>query len=74
MISDGLIEAMDSDRRQFGVDRTMEVLAANRDRNPTRIRTALRRAVAEFTGSVPAADDRTAIIIKRTASRRPKAA
>ncbi len=74
VISDGLIEAMDADRQQFGVDRTMEVLAANRDRNPTRIRTALRRAVAEFTGSVPAADDRTAIIIKRTANRSPKAA
>ena len=74
VISDGLLEAMDADRKQFGVDRTMEVLAANRDRNPTRIRTALRRAVAEFTGGAPAADDRTAIIIKRTASGRPKAA
>jgi len=68
VISDGLIEAADADRNLFGIDRTMEVLAANRDRNPTRIRTALRRAVAEFTGPTPAADDRTAIIIKRTAT------
>jgi len=74
VISDGLIEAMDADRQQFGVERTMAVLAANRDRNPTRIRTALRRAVAEFTGGAPAADDRTAIIIKRTARRSPDAA
>jgi len=74
VISDGLIEAADAQGQRFGVDRTMEVVAANRDRNPTRIRTALRRAVAELTGSAPAADDRTAIIIKRTARRGSKAA
>jgi phosphoserine phosphatase len=74
VLSDGLIEAADADRQQFGIDRTMQVLAANHDRNPTRIRTALRRAVAELTGSIPAADDRTAIIIKRTAVSPPKAA
>ena len=74
VLSDGLIEAADADRQQFGIDRTMQVLAANRDRNPTRIRTALRRAVAELTGSIPAADDRTAIIIKRATVSPPKAA
>ncbi len=74
VISDGLIEATDSDRQRFGVDRTMAVIAANRDLNPTRIRTALKRAIADFTGSAPAADDRTAIIIKWAGAGQPKAA
>ncbi len=65
VISDGLLEATDATGQQFGVERTMQVIAASRDRHPTGIRTALRQAVAEFTGSAPAADDRTAIIIKR---------
>ena len=43
----------------------MQVIAASRDLHPTGIRTALRRAVADFTLSAPATDDRTAIIIKR---------
>ena len=66
VLSDGLIEAPNSDRQLFGVDRTMAVIAANRDRNPTRIRTALKRAISDFSGSAPATDDRTAIIIKWT--------
>ena len=65
VISDGLLEATDAAGQQFGVERTMQVIAANRDGHPTGIRTALRRAVADFTDSAPAADDRTAIIIKR---------
>ncbi len=74
VISDGLLEATDAAGQQFGVERTMQVIAANRDRHPTGIRTALRRAVADFTGSAPAADDRTAIIIKRVECRRLAAA
>jgi len=65
VISDGLLEATDAAGQQFGVERAMQVIAASRDRHPTGIRTALRRAVAEFTDSAPATDDRTAIIIKR---------
>ena len=65
VISDGLLEATNAAGQQFGVDRTMQIIAANRDGHPTAIRAALRRTVADFTDSAPAADDRTAIIIKR---------
>ena len=65
VISDGLLEAADPAGQQFGVERTMRVIAANRDGHPLAIRTALREAVAEFTDAAPATDDRTAIIIKR---------
>jgi sigma-B regulation protein RsbU (phosphoserine phosphatase) len=64
VISDGLLEAADADGGQFGADRAVEVIAAHRHQRPIRIRTALRRAVARFTGGAAPADDRTAIIIK----------
>ncbi|MHC4764611.1 MAG: SpoIIE family protein phosphatase [Planctomycetota bacterium] len=64
VISDGMLEAMDPSGEQFGPDRTMEVISAHRGQRPIRIRAALRRAVAAFSGGAPAADDRTAIIIK----------
>jgi phosphoserine phosphatase len=64
VISDGMLEAMDPSGEQFGPDRTVEVISAHRGQRPIRIRAALRRAVAAFTGGAPAADDRTAIIIK----------
>ena len=50
----------------FGTDRVVEVLLARHKAAPDRILSALRKAVAEFTGDTPAADDRTAVIIKRT--------
>ena len=65
VISDGLLEAPNSAGELFGDQRALDVIAANQERNPTRIRTALRRAVAEFTGPALPTDDRTAIIIKR---------
>jgi phosphoserine phosphatase len=64
VISDGVIEATDAAGEQFGTERTVEVISAHCGQRPIRIRTALRRAVAKFTGGGPAADDRTAIILK----------
>jgi phosphoserine phosphatase len=64
VISDGLLEALNASGRQFGSERAVEVIAAHRHERPVGIRAALRRAVAEFTEGAPAADDRTAIIIK----------
>jgi len=65
VLSDGLLESADPQGEHFGAQRAMEVIAANCQRNPTRIRQALRKAVAEFTAGAQAADDRTAIIVKR---------
>jgi phosphoserine phosphatase len=65
VISDGIFEAGDGSGQMFGTDRVVEVLRARHRAAPDRILSALREAVAEFTGDTPAADDRTAIIIKR---------
>jgi serine phosphatase RsbU (regulator of sigma subunit) len=59
-----MLEAMSPAGEQFGPDRAVDVISTHRGERPIRIRAALRRAVAAFTGSSPAADDRTAIIIK----------
>jgi sigma-B regulation protein RsbU (phosphoserine phosphatase) len=64
VISDGLLEALNPAGRHFGHRRAADVIAAHRHEQPVGIRAALRRAVAEFTEGAPAADDRTAIIIK----------
>jgi phosphoserine phosphatase len=64
VVSDGMLEATNPSGEQFGSDRAVEVISAHRRERPIRIRAALRRAVAAFTGGAPAADDRTAIIIK----------
>jgi serine phosphatase RsbU (regulator of sigma subunit) len=66
VISDGVFEALDPSGRQMGTDRVVEVIAAARTGSPAEIIAALRRALAEFTGDAPAADDRTGIVIKAT--------
>ena len=66
MISDGVFEAVDAEGRQFGTDRVVDVILAHRREPAGRILKAMREAVAAFAGSVPFADDRTAIIIKGT--------
>jgi serine phosphatase RsbU (regulator of sigma subunit) len=66
VISDGIFEALGPSGEQFGTDRVVEVIAAARAGTPGEIIEAVRRAVAEFTGGAPAADDRTGIIIKGT--------
>ena len=65
VVSDGLLEAMDGAGDQFGTERALEVIAAHIRQRPIRIRTALRRAVEQFTSGAPATDDRTMIIVKR---------
>ena len=65
VVSDGLLDSAGAGGQQFGTERALEVIAAHAPQRPIRIRTALRRAIAEFTGGAPPADDRTAIIIKR---------
>jgi phosphoserine phosphatase len=64
VISDGIFEAVDASGEQFGVDRVTEVIRANRDGAPGEIIQALRAAEEAFTGGMPAADDRTGIVVK----------
>lgn len=68
VISDGIYEAANEGGEQFGVGRIREVISACSHASSTDIISTLKRAVAEFTGGTEAADDRTALIIKRKGS------
>ena len=69
VISDGIFEATDAAGTQFGNERTIEVITTHHHASPKKILTALREAVDRFTAGAPAADDRTAVIIKRKGRR-----
>lgn len=64
VISDGVFEASGPAGAQFGIQRTCDLISAHRRQSPSKILTALREAVAEFTGNAPPDDDRTAIIVR----------
>ena len=66
VLSDGIFEATDSEDRQFDLERVIEVITRHHHASATQILAVLREAVVAFTRGVAAADDRTAIVIKRT--------
>ena len=66
VISDGVFEAANPQGTLFGTERTVELIVAHHEQSPQQILSALRSAVDAFARGAPAADDRTAIIIKRT--------
>ena len=65
VFSDGIFDAADADREPFGIDRVTDLILAHHQASPPRILDALREALGGFTNGMPAADDRTAIIVKR---------
>ncbi len=67
VISDGIYEAVDAGDEQFGTGRVVDIIKQNRDASAKAISEAIRAAVDQYTQSGPADDDRTIIIIKRTA-------
>ncbi len=66
VISDGVFEATDPDGREFGVQRVGQLIARHAAAGPDHILATLRTALTDFTGGVPARDDRTALLIQRT--------
>ena len=67
VLSDGIFEAKNAERGEFGEDRVVSILRANHARSPREILDALRAELGMFTGGEPQDDDRTAILIKRQA-------
>ncbi len=72
VMSDGIYEAENAAQEQFETARTIEVLYRNRHRSAAEISVAIREAVEEFTGGLPANDDRTIVILKRIAESDPQ--
>jgi phosphoserine phosphatase RsbU/P len=67
--SDGVTEAVDGHRAQFDEARLMSCLARSQGERPAEIIRNVLRAVAEFCGSVPPADDSTMLVLQYTGER-----
>ncbi len=63
-LSDGIIEAQDERGEPFGFDQLESLLRDTPDRAPNEIRDAILAAVARHSGSRPADDDRTVMILR----------
>jgi phosphoserine phosphatase len=64
-LSDGVVEAENPDGELFGTKRVTDVIASHCESSASELMAALRKALAAFTGTAPAADDRTVVIVKR---------
>lgn len=67
LLSDGYYEAAAPDGAMFGVDGVVRIVRANLHRDSQDILDEIRAAVVSFTRGRPAADDQTAVIVKRRA-------
>lgn len=66
--SDGVSEANNLAGEEFGLERLSEVIRANIGSSASRIRDRVEQALSQFTGSAPANDDITLVIVKRSAA------
>jgi serine phosphatase RsbU (regulator of sigma subunit)/pSer/pThr/pTyr-binding forkhead associated (FHA) protein len=65
LYSDGVTEANNLNYDEFGEDRFIEVLKANRNKPASAIVDAVTKALAEFSAGAPQADDITLVVAKR---------
>jgi serine phosphatase RsbU (regulator of sigma subunit) len=65
VLSDGVVEAENASGELFGTRRVIEIVAAHCGGSASELMAVLRKALSAFTATTPAADDRTAIIVKR---------
>jgi serine phosphatase RsbU (regulator of sigma subunit)/predicted membrane protein len=63
-LSDGIVEAQDENGEPLGFEQLESLLAAYTDSSPSVIRDAILEAVANHSGTRPADDDRTVMIVK----------
>ena len=66
--SDGVTEAGNAANEDFGVERLVNTVWANRERSSAEIVTAVNTALTEYTASAPQSDDITMIVARRVAS------
>jgi sigma-B regulation protein RsbU (phosphoserine phosphatase) len=63
-LSDGIVEAQDESGDPFGFDQLEALLASTDDRSPSAIRDRILEAVARHSGTRPADDDRTIMVLR----------
>lgn len=67
LVSDGIIEASSPDGEQFGAQRLESLITDRRDDHPASVADSIGRAVDAFTAGAEPDDDRTVLLIRRTA-------
>jgi len=65
--SDGVSEANNIREEEFGLDRLSQVITSNISRSASGIRDKVESALSDFTGTAPANDDITLVIVKKVA-------
>ena len=63
-LSDGIVEAQDPDGEPFGFDQLEALLQQLPDRSPSAVRDVLLEAITRHSGTRPADDDRTIMVIR----------
>jgi serine phosphatase RsbU (regulator of sigma subunit) len=63
-LSDGIVEAQDEHGDPFGFDKLESLLGAATDRSPSVVRDAILDAVGRHSGTRPADDDRTVMVLR----------
>ncbi|MEO1130535.1 MAG: SpoIIE family protein phosphatase [Planctomycetota bacterium] len=66
LLSDGYYEAMNAQSAMFGAERVIACVRSHQHRPAAEIIEELGRALQAYTGGLPAEDDQTAVLIKRT--------
>lgn len=64
MYTDGIIEAMDVDNRQYGIEALREIVRTHAEKDPDSIVQAVRADVDRFVGKASQHDDQTLMIMK----------
>jgi sigma-B regulation protein RsbU (phosphoserine phosphatase) len=64
--TDGVSEASNALREEFGLERMQQLLLKHCKRSASEMMTELKQAVHAFTGDAPPFDDLTVLIIKRS--------
>jgi serine phosphatase RsbU (regulator of sigma subunit) len=65
LYTDGVTEAMNRSREQFGEEKLKNLLKFNGSLNPTELKRILRSEIDTFTGGEPQSDDITFVILQR---------
>lgn len=65
IFSDGVVEANNIKDEEFGIERLSLAIVENMDRSAAGIRDKIESALSKFSGTVPANDDITLVIVKR---------
>jgi phosphoserine phosphatase RsbU/P len=65
LYSDGITEAASPDDEEFGMERLIGLLRAERDRPLAEVMAAIPHAVGEFSQGLPQGDDQTLVLLRR---------